>query len=183
MKTSPFRYLRFSLLLLSSFGLVNAPTAAPVNDLPGRNISPTAIASAHRPLDFDEVAASLPRDLAPIPAVVIAQVNIAMHQARQRAEQKLCAGRWTPRGTKAQEIGPLLPDVQSSATASNESWVYRSFRTPENLGCGQVTRSYFFQEVSRHLPAWITVRPATQVTAYRQGIAIGAAQPSIVATR
>jgi len=118
--------------------------------------------------NYDEVAARLPLTQAPVASVVLARLNIALHQARQRTHQQLCAGQWTPSGALHLEYGPQI-EQHSTATTPHRYWAYRSLRQPGPFACRGVNRDRFFQEMSRHLPGWITIRPAGQDVAYRQG--------------
>lgn len=136
-----------------------------------RRPHPPAVSSRHSHLTYDEVSARVPREIAPIASVAVAQVNIAMHRARQLAELRLCAGHWTPQGAILFEVGPLF--TPSAAAGDDDgAWHYQAFRQPEALFCGDITRARFFEELSRHLPHWIMIRPAGQTTAFRQGIAV-----------
>jgi len=119
---------------------------------------------------YDEVTAHVPRKQAAIASVALAKINIALYRAKQRAEQRLCAGKWTPRGTVQQQQGPVVmnPEPHDRGTAKSV-WFFQSLRNPETLTCPDVTRAEYFMEMSRHLPAWVSVRPAGQVTQFRLG--------------
>lgn len=142
-----------------------APAGAPpgkTSQLAGMLLTPG------RHEDYDEVTARLPLAQAPVASVVLARINVALHQARQRAGQQLCAGQWTPSGALYLEQGPQLEE-HSPATTRGPYWSYRSLRQPSTAPCQGISRDRFFQEMSRHLPDWITVRPAGREIAYRQG--------------
>jgi hypothetical protein len=114
--------------------------------------------------------------------VVTAQIHIALHKARRRAQRVLCAGEWTPAGVLLREDGPRL--VRHPLQVSPDRfWLYRSFRQPGPLSCGEVTRAHFFMEISRHLPDWLTIRPAGQRVAYQQGRRVLASQQAHLAAR
>jgi len=175
--TIAFRYLNFQLLLLTGWIFVSMAQADPA---PTLQANPENTSSLPDPVEYDQLDAILSRNLAPLPAVVIAEVNIALHRARKRAADKLCGGRWMPRGNKVREFGPLLTEPPSDGSTDDQVWIYRTLHHPDDIDCGNVTRSDFFQQVSRYLPAWITIRPAAQATAYRQGIAVAAVKYSIM---
>ncbi|MGD2075725.1 MAG: hypothetical protein PVI91_04135 [Gammaproteobacteria bacterium] len=131
---------------------------------------------------YDEVIARLPRKQAPIAAVALAKINIALYGAKQHAQAQLCAGRWTPNGSPRHQQGPRLQPRTTEGGAS-EYWLFHSFRLPEQISCEQVSRASFFLEMSRHLPGWIVIRPAGQQTAYRQGNVLLAAPDKRIAVR
>lgn len=107
--------------------------------------------------DFDRILARVPREQAPIEAVAAAQVKIALHEAKRKAEQKLCRGRWTT-------SGPVFSqDIQLSADSS--AWQFRMLRHPGGPECGQVSREQFAAEMNRHLPEWVEFVPAGEATA------------------
>lgn len=121
---------------------------------------------------YDEVTAIVPRQQAEIPSVALAKINISLYRAKQLVEGQLCAGNWTPRGT-------LLYRQDSQAA---DAWLFQTLRSPEALACPNVTRAEYFMEMSRHLPSWISVRPAGQMTTFRLGQAYTNGQHSL-ATR
>lgn len=130
-------------------------------------------------LKHDLVSAHIPYPQAATAAVALAKLNIILYEAKSIAENKLCDGGWMPRGKALKHIGPR--PVLTPATGG-KSWHYRSLREANNLACPQVTRAEFFVEMSRHLPEWVVVRPAGQLTAFRQGL-IYPLPPSAVASR
>lgn len=161
------RHLLCLLLFAVSGSHSSAFALSPPEALPDRS----APSSAQTHLTYDQVSARVPRALAPIASVVVARVNIAMHHARQRAEQTLCAGRWTPQGSILFEVGPLVTE-STDADDGNDAWTYQAYRHPEVLSCGDISRTHFFQELSRYLPDWIMIRPGGQPTAFRQGMPV-----------
>ncbi len=131
---------------------------------------------------YDEVTANVPRKQAAIAAVALAKINIALYRARQLAEQRLCAGKWTPRGTVQQQQGPVVMNRELHDRETAKSvWFFQSLRDPQTLTCPDVTRAEYFMEMSRHLPAWISVRPAGQVTQFRLGQVFAGNQHSVAA--
>jgi len=126
---------------------------------------PEAAASTES-LYYDQVSARIPRDQAPIASVAMARLIIALHSARKLAVQSLCNGNWSPAGETLQRIGPYLPPTQ---TSEDSVWIYQSLQRAQPLTCGEVSRARFFREMSRHLPAWISIRPAGQTTVFNQG--------------
>jgi hypothetical protein len=128
---------------------------------------------------YDQVSARIPRDEAPIASVAMARLIIALHSARKLAAQSLCNGNWPPAGQTLQRIGPFLPPTEVS---EDSVWIYQSLQRAHPLACGQVSRARFFQEMSRHLPAWISIRPAGQTTVFNQG-AVQARQRTAFARR
>jgi hypothetical protein len=131
---------------------------------------------------YDEVVAELPRDQAPIASVALARINIALHQAKQRTEKEFCAGQWTPRGPLLRQYGPRAQQ-RDTAAERQEYWAFHSFRVAEPIYCQQLSRAQFFLEMSRHLPAWISIRPAGQLTAYQQGESLLPGRESLLAVR
>ena len=130
---------------------------------------------------YDEVTAHLPRQQAEIPAVALAKINIALYQAKQLTEARLCSGKWTPRGALLYRRGPAVTTPASGAEPGARHWFFQSFRRPATLACADVTRAEYFLEMSRHLPAWISIRPAGQVTAFRLGQVFTEGQGSLAA--
>ncbi len=119
---------------------------------------------------YDEVTAYVPREQAETPSVALAKINIAFYQAKQLTEARLCAGKWTPRGMLQYQQGPEVTRIGSNESKGPHSaWFFQSFRRPETLVCPDVTRAEYFMEMSRHLPAWISVCPARQPTTFRLG--------------
>ena len=120
---------------------------------------------------YDEVTANVPRQQAEIPSVALAKINIALYRAKQLTEERLCTGKWTSRGTLLYRQGSEAADT----------WFFQFIRSPEALVCPDVTRAEYFMEMSRHLPAWISVRPAGQATTFRLGQVFTDGQHSLVA--
>jgi hypothetical protein len=118
---------------------------------------------------YDEVIAYVPHQQAESPSVALAKVNIALYRAKQLTEERLCSGKWTPRGT-------LLYQQGSEASGA---WFFESLRTPNVLICTGITRTEYFTEMSRHLPDWISVRPAGQTSTFRLGQAFTKGQHSL----
>lgn len=157
------------LVLPVSVALCSEAPVAPPGEAPGRASQQAALLlTPGRHEDYDEVTARLPLAQAPVASVALARINVALHQARQRAGQQLCADQWTPSGALYLEWGPQLEE-HSPATTRAPYWSYRSLRQPSTAACQGISRDRFFQEMSRHLPDWITVRPAGREIAYRQG--------------
>ncbi len=130
----------------------------------------------------DEVIAYVPRQLAETSPVALAKINIAVYRAKQLTEQQLCAGKWTPRGTLLYQQGPEATAPRSHSSNSNRgSWYFQTFRNPETLVCPDITRAEYFLEMSRHLPEWISVRPAGQTTTFRLGQVFTEGQHSLAA--
>jgi len=164
------RSIRCILLVLPVGSAVCADSDTPATPI-AVTTGPQAVADNKPPpgrQHYDEVIAVIPREQAALASVVLAEVSIALHGARQRTQHVLCAGQWTPNGPLVLQYGPQL-EAQSSAASHPRSWIYRAFREPSTLSCNQVTRARFFVEMSRQLPDWITIRPAGQPIAYRQG--------------
>ena len=129
---------------------------------------------------YDEVIAYVPREQAEIPSVALAKINIALYRAKQLTEGRLCTGKWTPRGTLQYRQGPEVTEARSNSKSGRHSaWFFQTFRTPEALVCPDVTRAEYFMEMSRYLPAWISVRPARQPTTFRLGQAYTGGQHSL----
>jgi hypothetical protein len=114
---------------------------------------------------YDQVIAKIPFNRAATAAVALAELNIAMHKAKKNAEQTLCHGNWSPTGETRQEVGPLVVKLN----ADQKIWLYRSLRRAHPLVCPRISRAQFFLEVSRHLPAWVSIRPAGQARVFNQG--------------
>jgi len=132
----------------------------------------------------DEMIAYVPRQLAETPPVALAKINIAVYRAKQLTEQQLCAGKWTPRGTLLYQQGPEAagPRPYSNNDSGNRnSWYFQTFRHPQELVCPDITRAEYFLEMSRHLPEWISVRPAGQTTTFRLGQVFTEGQHSLAA--
>ncbi len=131
---------------------------------------------------YDEVTAKLPREQAAIASVAQARINIALHHARRLTEQRLCAGNWSPRGSIHRQQGPLLVrQADFNAGPNDNVWFFQTLREPVRLACNGVSRARYFMEMSRHLPAWISIRPAGLATQFRLGEAYTGAIPSVAA--
>ncbi len=129
---------------------------------------------------YDEVIAYVPREQAETPSVALAKINIAFYQAKQLTEARLCAGKWTPRGTLQYQQGPEITRIGSNkGKGPRSAWYFQSLRRPETLVCPDVTRAEYFMEMSRHLPAWISVCPARQPTTFRLGQAVTGSQQAL----
>lgn len=136
--------------------------------------------ASHSSLQFDQVIARVPAKQAPLAAVALAQIEIALYEARNSAAATLCPGNWTPRGPIHETQGPYPADPLH-ADRKSSYWIYQSLREPVAVQCGQVSRSELFLEISRHLPDWILIRPAGQTVAYRRGKAVPGDHASMVA--
>ena len=106
-------------------------------------------------LAFDQVVARPSLKQAPIAAVALAQINIALHKAWRTTEQSLCGGQWLPMGNRAvQYPGASKYSVMGKKDVSKGAWHFNLLRHPHSLSCGNVSRARFFVEMSRHLPEW-----------------------------
>ncbi len=115
--------------------------------------------------EYDSVIAEMPATQAATGSVALANLNIALRAARLQALETLCQGHWIPIGQTMHVTGPTL-----SVDASGQPvWHYQSLRQAHPLDCAGVSRIYFFLETSRHLPAWVTIRPAGYRAAFRSG--------------
>ncbi len=132
----------------------------------------------HDSLAYDQIVARIPLRQASTGSVALANLNIALHNAKQQAEIKLCDGQWAAQGALVFQQGPV---IERSPAHTNEipSWHYVALRHPWEFACGLNSRAAFFLEMSRHLPAWIQIRPAGQFTAFRQGETVLLEQKSI----
>lgn len=126
----------------------------------------------HDRWSYDQVTAQIPRKEAPIASVALAKINISLHKARRKAEQKLCAGQWTPQGPVLHQQGPALEQASSAQGHANRFWHYNALRSPPSLSCSAVSRARFYLEMSRHLPEWVQIRPAGLNFAFQQGQAV-----------
>ena len=169
MLSNSFLKSRRMLTLLLAFQILFSITYAhtPADTAPSKTQSRTSY-NPHDNLAYDQIVARIPLSHAPTGAVVLADLNIALHKAKQQAEFNLCSGQWAPQGTVVYQRGPFVERHSSSA---NEilSWHYIAFRHPSELACGATSRAAFFLEMSRYLPAWIQIRPAGQRIAFQQG--------------
>jgi hypothetical protein len=172
------------LLVLPAGSAVCADTAPPPTAAAASTLEQPVAGGNRWPgqQDYDEVIAVVPQEQAALASVVLAEVNIALHDARRRTQQALCAGQWAPNGTLLLQYGPQL-EAPDPAAANARAWIYRAIRQPNDIACDQVTRVGFFLEMSRHLPDWITIRPAGQPIAYRQGQGILPPQQARMAAR
>jgi len=143
------------LIALLSAGLVQFAIAG----------TPPELTPADVLQDYDQVIAQIPGDHARIASVALAELNIALHQAKKQAALTLCQGHWMPSGEVVQQLGPL-PVTQSDG---GTIWIYQAARHAHPLACEHTSRAQFFQEMSRHLPAWISLRPAGELVTFSQG--------------
>jgi hypothetical protein len=128
--------------------------------------------------EYDRVVAEMPAEQAVIGSVALAKLNIILRSARRHAQQKLCQGHWSPGGKTIQVNGP----EPSSGTTGQPVWHYQSLRQAHPLACTGVSRTRFFLEMSRHLPEWVTIRPAGSTVTFRLG-EIESIHPTSVASR
>ena len=158
-----------SLLLLLLQGI---PTGVYAQSQPDNPQSSQPVPTTYNPdtlISYDQVVASVPRKEAQTASVALACITIALHSAKQNAEHALCGGRWAPRGNLMHRTGPAIDQSLPAATKTGITWQYSALRQALPLNCGKISRAEFFMEMSRHLPAWIQIRPAGQLSAYRQG--------------
>jgi hypothetical protein len=157
--------------------LVAHPTteAAPVLELETRHEAAT-----ENRLEYDEFIAQIPRQQALTASEALAQINIALHHARQRAAAEACGGRWIASGRLVRQYGPALKH-NGGADAGARFWRFRSFREPQLFACDGFGRAAVFLEISRHLPSWMSIRPAGQITAYQQGRSLLAGEDAFLA--
>jgi len=115
--------------------------------------------------EYDRVVAEMPADQAATGSVALAKLNIVLRSARLHAQQTLCQGHWSPGGQITQVSAP-----ESTTNAAGQPvWHYQSLRQPHPLACAGVSRARFFLEMSRHLPGWVTIRPAGYAVVFRLG--------------
>ena len=114
---------------------------------------------------YDLVVAHIPGSRAKIAPVALAELRIVLHRAKKQAALSLCQGNWLPEGELLQQLGPL----PVALTGGEYVWIYQAAWRAAPLACEHTSRGQFFQEMSRHLPEWVTVSPAGQLSAYRQG--------------
>ena len=124
--------------------------------------------AATEALYSDQVIVELPLEQAEIAAVALARLTIILHSAKQRAAEALCHGHWPPDGVTLQEVGPVVV----RQTPDKAVWRYEAIRRALPLKCNGVSRMRFFREMSRHLPAWIAIRPAGTARCFRQGLVL-----------
>jgi len=129
-------------------------------------------------LAYDQIVAWIPLDQAPIGSAALANLNVALHNAKQQAEINLCNGQWAPRGSVVFQQGPVIKQ-RSPGTNEILTWYYNVFRHPWKISCGTTSRAAFFLEMSRYLPDWIQIRPAGQSTAFRQGESLQLEQETV----
>jgi len=115
--------------------------------------------------EYDRIIAEMPAEQAVIGSVALAKLNIALRSAKLHAQQKLCQGHWSPGGKTIQVSGP----EPASGSTGQPVWHYQSLRQPHPLACTGVSRTQFFLEMSRHLPEWVTIRPAGYTVTFRLG--------------
>jgi hypothetical protein len=116
--------------------------------------------------NYDQVIAHIPYSRAVIASAALAELNIILYKAKTSAEQILCHGHWSPSGEALQQVGPLAVKQR----AARKVWLYQSLRRAHPLACDGVSRAQYFLEMSRHLPAWVSIRPAGQTSAFNQGL-------------
>ena len=116
--------------------------------------------------NYDQVIARIPYSRAGIASVALAELNIILYEAKTSAEQTLCDGHWSPSGEALQQVGPLAVKQRDA----EKIWLYQSLRRAHPLACDGVSRAEYFLEMSRHLPAWVSIRPAGQISVFNQGV-------------
>lgn len=162
-----FHRIRLTFILFLAVQSVDSVTyaSAPVN--PGQ----PELHTSYNPLNslaYDQIVARIPLNQASISSVALANLNVALHYAKQQAEITLCNRQWTSYGSIVFQQGPVI-ERDSSQMNEVPSWHYNVLRQPGEFACGTGSRTAFFLELSRHLPAWVQIRPAGQLTAFRQG--------------
>lgn len=126
---------------------------------------PQASAAGMDTPDYDRVIVQMPAEQASIASVAMAKLAITLHNARKQAALTLCNGNWAPGGEVVRQIGPLA----LTPSPEDKIWLYESLRRPHPLDCKDVSRARFFLEMRRHLPDWISVRPADRAATPGQG--------------
>lgn len=123
---------------------------------------------------LNHVIAWVPRHQAPTAGVAQAQVHLRLDQALRAAEAELCNGTWQlspPHTYKTRPVAVTAP----RALGAGAAWQYRLSQASLALdACPGVTPSTFQRSVSRHLPAWMVIQPAYQLSLWQQGEAIAA---------
>lgn len=169
MRSALYYKTGLSLLLLLAQGL---PHGVYAQNLPDNARTSQKTPTSYNPdtlANYDQVIASVPRNEAATASVALASITIALHRAKQSAEHELCGGRWAPRGNLLRRQGPAIDRNPPGTAKTPTPWHYNALRQALPLACNKVSRAEFFLEMSRHLPAWIQIRPAGQLSAYRQG--------------
>jgi hypothetical protein len=173
-KTRPPFALFLAFMTLSSGAYADTPA-----DTGGTEKKFQKIANSPRDsLAYDQIIAQIPVAHAPIGSVALANLNIALHSAKQQAEITLCDGQWAPQGTVVFQQGPAI-EQRFSRTDEIPAWHYVAFRYPLKLACNTNSRAAFFLEMSRHLPGWVQIRPAGQLSAFQQGESVPLEQETV----
>ena len=173
-KTRPPFALFLAVMTLSSGAYADTPTDT------GRTEEKLQIitSSPRDSLAYDQIIAQIPVGRAPIGSVALANLNIALHSAKQQAEITLCDGQWAPQGTVVFQQGPAI-EQRSSHANEIPAWHYVAFRHPRELACNTNSRAAFFLEMSRYLPGWVQIRPAGQLSAFQQGESVPLEQETV----
>jgi hypothetical protein len=141
------------------------------------------VASQHGslPEGLHHLIAWVPRHQAPTTGVAQALVHLQLDQALRTAEAELCNGAWQlspPRSGKSHPIAATAP----SPLGAGPAWYYRLSQGTFTLeACPGVNTAEFQRTVSRHLPAWMLIQPAYQLSLWQQGEAI-ASDPYVPAS-
>lgn len=163
--TARHPFLPRSLVALLSISLVSQAVAG----------TPQEDAAEPSAAGYDQIIARMPVEEAEIAPVALARLTIALHRAKKQAAETLCKGNWFADGELVQRLGPLSIALADHTTV----WIYQASRQPAPLACEQVSRAQFFQEMSRHLPEWVSIRPAGLSTAYRLGVPLPPVHPHL----
>jgi hypothetical protein len=158
------------LVLLLLGGLSQSCAQVPTGTISGSRVDITAdqpVPSAHASLD--QVIAWVPLDRAPTAGVAQAHIHVALRKAKRLAEAELCEGIWTLNRPARLQVKPRRATAPAAA-GGGEAWFYRLSREPATgQVCAGVDSSTFLRTVSHHLPSWMLLRPAYQLSFYQQG--------------
>ncbi len=120
-------------------------------------------------MELDHVIAWVPVDQASTAGVAQALVHLSLDKALRAAEAELCHGTWQLSATTMVQVKPR-PALAPAALGAHQAWYYRLSRvaqTPD--ACSDVDHDRFQRTISRHLPTWILIRPAHQLSLWQQG--------------
>ena len=156
------------LLLLTTSGIWPGAMASAADGPANTRIAAhQTVPQSHTQLEH--VIAWVPRHHARTAGVAQAMTHLALDKATRAAEADLCQGTWTLSAPVQQRVQPRA--VQAPPELGGEAaWYYRLSRARNAMqDCRGVSSLAFQQALSRHLPHWILLRPAQQLSLLQNG--------------
>ena len=115
---------------------------------------------------IEHYIAWIPQDVAQTATVAEAMAHISLVNARQQTARQMCNGQWLMNSESVKRVGPL-PARAPAAAGGYPAWYYRISHLSEIQGCKQSTREDLYLSMQENLPAWMSIKTATESTVSR----------------